>query len=102
MLSIAEETYELAEDFFFRTVHLGTECWALIAHNRLRCAAKFAATGHWHYASARLCQVRMAGLGVLNVHRMPAMCHRTSTCRALRFPLMAYTSSGQFTPQLFM
>jgi len=55
----AEETYELAEDFFFRTVHLGTECWALIAHNRLQCAARFAAKGHWHNASARLCQVHV-------------------------------------------
>jgi len=56
-LCAVEETYELAEDFFFRTVHLGTECWALITHNRLQCAARFAAKGHWHNASARLCQV---------------------------------------------
>jgi hypothetical protein len=30
--------YAHKEDFFFRTVHLGTECWAFIATQRLRSA----------------------------------------------------------------
>lgn len=31
----AAREYEHAEDFFFRSVHLGTECWAFVASARL-------------------------------------------------------------------
>jgi hypothetical protein len=32
--------YEHNEDFFFRSVHLGTECWAFVALQRLSSAMK--------------------------------------------------------------
>ncbi len=47
-----------AEDFFFRTVHLGTDCWALIALSRVASAQAFAEGGNWHLAAARSAQVR--------------------------------------------
>lgn len=47
-----------AEDFFFRTVHLGTDCWAFIALSRVASAQAFAEGGNWHLAAARSAQVR--------------------------------------------
>ena len=34
--TLLRENYSHSEDFFFRSVHLGTECWAFIALDRLR------------------------------------------------------------------
>lgn len=45
------------EDFFFRTVHLGTDCWAFIALSRMHSAQELAAAGAWHVAAARATQV---------------------------------------------
>jgi len=44
------------EDFFFRTVHLGAECWAKIALARLISARELASAGQWHVAAARILQ----------------------------------------------
>lgn len=58
----------LPQDFFFRTVHLGTECWAFVALNRIASAYEMAQQGRWHVAAARAGQVgrpqhaRMAAL----------------------------------------
>ena len=51
------EVYEHEEDFFFRTVHLGTECWAFVVHNRIAIAEQLAEEGQWHLAGARIIQV---------------------------------------------
>jgi tryptophan 2,3-dioxygenase len=51
--TLTKERYKYAEDFFFRTVHLGTECWAFIALARLQSAADHATAGHFHVAAAR-------------------------------------------------
>ncbi|EFN57798.1 hypothetical protein CHLNCDRAFT_143159 [Chlorella variabilis] len=50
------ETYTHAEDFFFRTIHLGTDCWAFVALSRLRSAQQCAEAGNWHVAAARATQ----------------------------------------------
>lgn len=55
--TLREETYSYAEDFFFRSVHLGTECWAFIALERLSSAMKLAKAGCWDTASARIHQI---------------------------------------------
>lgn len=47
----------LPQDFFFRTVHLGTECWAFVALNRIASAYEMAQQGRWHVAAARAGQV---------------------------------------------
>ncbi len=45
--------YPHSEDFFFRSVHLGTECWAFIALSRLDAATTaLRKHGHWHNAAA--------------------------------------------------
>lgn len=44
------------EDFFFRSVHLGTECWAHIALQRLHSAKQFAERRMWHVAASRMNQ----------------------------------------------
>lgn len=54
--TLTAEEYVHSEDFFFRTVHLGVECWAFIAHNRVEAALDLAAAGHWHVAAARIMQ----------------------------------------------
>ena len=46
----------MPHDFFFRTIHLGTECWAFVGHNRLRSALQAAQEGHWHVGAARAAQ----------------------------------------------
>jgi hypothetical protein len=51
------EKYTHPEDFFFRTIHLGTDCWAFIALSRLRSARQLAEEGNWHVAAARATQV---------------------------------------------
>lgn len=50
------EKYTHPEDFFFRTIHLGTDCWAFIALSRLRSARQLAEEGNWHVAAARATQ----------------------------------------------
>jgi tryptophan 2,3-dioxygenase len=51
-----KDTWTYHEDFFFRTVHLGTECWAKIALTRLDSARELASAGQWHVAAARILQ----------------------------------------------
>ncbi|KAL4539440.1 hypothetical protein Ndes2437B_g02184 [Nannochloris sp. 'desiccata'] len=51
-----KDTWTYHEDFFFRTVHLGTECWAKIALARLVSARELASAGQWHVAAARILQ----------------------------------------------
>ncbi len=51
-----KEKWTYHEDFFFRTVHLGTECWAKIALARLDSAKQLALEGSWHVAAARILQ----------------------------------------------
>ncbi len=50
--------YANAEDFFFRTIHLGTECWMYVASRRAQSAHQYARQGKWDVASARIMQVR--------------------------------------------
>ena len=45
------ETYRHNEDFFFRSVHLATECWTFIALDRLNHAYKLSLEGQWHRAA---------------------------------------------------
>lgn len=54
--TLTGEAYSYHEDFFFRTVHLGTECWARVALARLKSAEEHAAVGEWHVAAARMGQ----------------------------------------------
>lgn len=54
--------YSNAEDFFFRTVHLGTECWMFAANALASYGAEHAANGAWHVAAARTALVRAAGI----------------------------------------
>ena len=55
--TLSQEVYEHEEDFFFRTVHLGTECWSFVALNRMAAAKQLAEEGQWHVAAARIIQV---------------------------------------------
>ena len=49
------QDYVHNEDFFFRSVHLGTECWAFIAIRRLESAEEqISKYGHWHNAAAHI------------------------------------------------
>ena len=49
------KVYEHNEDFFFRSVHLGTECWAFVALQRLDSAKRqLADFSHWHNAAAHI------------------------------------------------
>ena len=51
----AYERYTHAEDFFFRTVHLGTECWGFVATARLAAATQeISMHRHWHNAAAHV------------------------------------------------
>jgi tryptophan 2,3-dioxygenase len=55
MKTLTEKTYEHNEDFFFRSVHLGTECWAFVALRRLDTAKKqLSEFSHWHNAAAHI------------------------------------------------
>jgi len=54
--TLSGEVYEHEEDFFFRTVHLGTECWAFVVLNRIGIAQQCAEEGQWHIAGARIIQ----------------------------------------------
>lgn len=51
--SFLKEKYTHTEDFFFRTVHLGTECWAFIAISRIDAAKSYAAKNLWNQAAAQ-------------------------------------------------
>jgi len=54
-----EEHYTHSEDFFFRSIHLATECWSFVALDRLANADLQCQGEHWHEAAA---YVRHAGL----------------------------------------
>jgi tryptophan 2,3-dioxygenase len=54
--TLTDHVYDNAEDYFFRAVHLGTECWAKVALNRLAGAKRLAEEGRWRAASARCAQ----------------------------------------------
>lgn len=54
--TLSGEVYEHEEDFFFRTVHLGTECWAFVVQNRIAIAQQCAEEGQWNIAAARTIQ----------------------------------------------
>jgi hypothetical protein len=43
--SYHSESYRHSEDFFFRSVHLGTECWCFVALDRLRLASAYPLLG---------------------------------------------------------
>lgn len=58
--TLLREEYVHAEDFFFRTVHLGTECWAFVAGSRLRAAAACARGREWRQATVQMrCAARI-------------------------------------------
>jgi len=47
--------YRHNEDFFFRAVHLGTECWCFVIKSRLQSAMmQIRENGHWHNAAAHV------------------------------------------------
>ena len=52
--TLTREEYRHAEDFFFRTVHLGTECWAFIAGSRLRVAVDYARDHEWRQSALQI------------------------------------------------
>ena len=55
--TLTEEQYLYPEDFFFRSIHLGTECWAFIALRRLSSSKILAEQGYWDTAAARIHQI---------------------------------------------
>ena len=57
--TLSVEVYEHEEDFFFRTVHLGSECWAFVVHNRVAIAQQCAEEGQWNIAAARIFQASL-------------------------------------------
>jgi len=52
--SFLKENYNHTEDFFFRTVHLGTECWAFIAISRIDAAKAYASKNLWNQAASQI------------------------------------------------
>ncbi len=52
--TLIKEKYNHAEDFFFRTVHLGTECWAFVAISRIKVAKDYASSQIWYQAAAQI------------------------------------------------
>jgi len=50
--TLESETYVHTEDFFFRSVHLSTECWCFVALHQLASALRLASSGQWHDAAA--------------------------------------------------
>jgi len=55
VMAETKKDYIHNEDFFFRSVHLGTECWAFIALRRLESAEEqIAKYNHWHNAAAHI------------------------------------------------
>ena len=53
--TLLRENYRHEEDFFFRSVHLGTECWGFIVLDRLRSAIEQVQKyDHWQNAAAHL------------------------------------------------
>ena len=67
--TLSGEVYEHEEDFFFRTVHLGSECWAFVALNRIATAQQLAEDGQWHVAGARIIQVAPISAMIVYSHR---------------------------------
>jgi tryptophan 2,3-dioxygenase len=65
--TLTGHTYDNPEDYFFRAVHLGTECWAKVALERLEGARRLAGERRWHAASAR-CGQAAAVLDYLGDH----------------------------------
>ena len=61
-VSLLPHIQPAAEDWFFRTVHLGTDCWAFVALARLASARQLADGGRWHVAASRAMQVRQGNL----------------------------------------
>ena len=58
--TLLREEYRHAEDFFFRTVHLGTECWAFVAGSRLRAGAAYARGHEWRQSALQIdCAARI-------------------------------------------
>ena len=54
--TLTSEQYVYHEDFFFRTVHLGTECWAFVGLSRLESSLVWAKGAKWNVAAARILQ----------------------------------------------
>lgn len=52
--TLFDEEYRHDEDFFFRTVHLGTDCWAFVAVSRVVAAKAFAAKRQWYQAAIQI------------------------------------------------
>ena len=53
--TLTAHSYTHNEDFFFRSVHLGTECWAFVALRRLESAKEqLGRFGHWRNAAAHI------------------------------------------------
>ena len=48
------ENYQHAEDFFFRTIHLGTDCWAFVAISRINAAKEYAIEQNWYQAAIQI------------------------------------------------
>lgn len=72
---VAGEAYTHKEDFFFRTVHLGSEAWAFVATQRIISAKHCAAKGRWHLAAARALQVRQANQLLCCFRAARGLCH---------------------------
>lgn len=54
--TLTDEVYLNPEDFFFRSIHLGTDCWAFVALSQLQSAKECALKNEWHLAAARALQ----------------------------------------------
>lgn len=52
--TLLKENYVHAEDFFFRSIHLGSECWAFIAVSRLNAAKDYAKPQRWYQAAIQI------------------------------------------------
>ena len=81
--TLSGEVYEHEEDFFFRTVHLGSECWAFVVHNRVAIAQQCAEEGQWNIAAARIIQASLysrAGAMFGSPALLPACCNMLTSC----------------------
>lgn len=54
--TLTRENFQHAEDFFFRSVHLGTDCWAFIATYLLKKALVSAEMHEWNRAAIMITQ----------------------------------------------
>lgn len=57
--TLTMESFDHAEDFFFRSVHLGTDCWAFIVSYQLKNALDLAEACQWDRAAALIQQVSL-------------------------------------------